>query len=129
MVTNQAKTPLIWKPLKKVRTKPAWKIVNDYLYYMEILSTIQKKLQQVKPDLMSKYHISTIGLFGSVVRKDFTSESDIDIVVDFSRPIGVEFIDLANEIELVLNRRVDLVSRAGIKPGYLCTIESEIVYV
>ncbi len=96
---------------------------------MQMLSVIQSKLKQIKPGLTSKYHVSSIGLFGSVVRNDFTNESDIDIVVEFSEPIGVEFIDLANEIELILKRKVDLVSKAGIKPGYLKAIESEIVYV
>ncbi len=94
-----------------------------------MLTTIQNKLKQLKPGLVSKYHVSTIGLFGSVVRNDFTNESDIDIVVDFSEPIGVEFIDLADEIELMLKRKIDLVSKAGIKPGYFRAIEPEIVYV
>ncbi len=96
---------------------------------MQILSAIQNKLKQIKPELILKYHVRSIGLFGSVVRNDFTNESDIDIVVDFSEPIGIEFIDLANEIESLLNRKVDLVSKAGIKPGYFRAIESEIVYV
>ena len=96
---------------------------------MQILSAIQNKLKQIKPELILKYHVRSLGLFGSVVRNDFTNESDIDIVVDFSEPIGIEFIDLANEIESLLNRKVDLVSKAGIKPGYFRAIESEIVYV
>ena len=96
---------------------------------MDMLSAIQKKLKHIKPELISKYHISSIGLFGSVVRKDFTNESDIDIVVDFSKPIGIEFIDMANEIESILNRKVGLVSKAGIKPGYLLEIEPEIIYI
>ena len=96
---------------------------------MEIRSTIQEKLKLVKPELVSKYHISSLGLFGSVVRNDFTNDSDVDIVVEFSEPIGIEFIDLANEIELLLKRKIDLVSKAGIKPGYFQAIEPEIVYV
>jgi predicted nucleotidyltransferase len=81
------------------------------------------------PGLVSRYHISSLGLFGSVVRSDFSSQSDIDIMVDFSKPIGIAFIDLANELELRLNRRVDLVSKKGIKPAYFSKIEQEIVYV
>jgi predicted nucleotidyltransferase len=96
---------------------------------MEMLATIRKKLQEIKPELVSKYHISSIGLFGSVFRDDFTPESDIDIVVDFSRPIGIEFIDLANELEAIFKRRIDLVSKNGIKPGYMKAIQSEIIYV
>jgi predicted nucleotidyltransferase len=68
-------------------------------------------------------------LFGSIVRNDFTDENDIDIIVDFSAPIGIEFIDLANELELKLDRRVDLVSMGGVKPAYFRVIEPQIVYV
>lgn len=70
-----------------------------------------------------------MGLFGSVVRDDFSLDSDIDIVVDFSQPIGIEFIDLAMELEALLQRKVDLVSRDGIKPKYFIEIQRDIVYV
>ncbi len=96
---------------------------------MVALSSIREKLELVKPDLMSKYHVRTIGLFGSVVRDDFTNNSDIDIVVDFSVPIGIEFVDLAADLEALLGRNVDLVSLKGIKPGYLEHIKAEIIYV
>ena len=96
---------------------------------MSYLSTIQEKLRQVKSKLTEKYHVNSIGLFGSIVRTDFTPESDIDIVVDFSQPIGIEFIDLANELEKLLGRKVDLVSRAGIRPQYYQAIEPDILYV
>ena len=56
------------------------------------LSTIQEKLRQIKPKLSAKYHVNAIGLFGSIVRTDFKPESDLDIMVDFSRPIGIEFV-------------------------------------
>jgi len=96
---------------------------------MNDLLSIKKELQLLKPSLISKYNISELGLFGSVVRNDFSSESDIDILVGFSRPIGIEFIDLAEELEASLNRKVDLVSRNGIKPQYFQAIQSELVYV
>ena len=96
---------------------------------MSYLSTIQNKLRRIKPQLSEKYHVNSIGLFGSIVRNDFSPESDIDIVVDFNRPIGIEFVDLADELEKLLNRKVDLVSRAGIKPQYYRAIEPEILYV
>lgn len=96
---------------------------------MSYLSTIQNKLRQIKPELSEKYHVSTIGLFGSIVRTDFRPDSDIDIVVDFDKPIGIEFVDLADELEELLQRKVDLVSRSGIKPQYYKAIEQEILYV
>ncbi|MBU1822229.1 MAG: nucleotidyltransferase family protein, partial [Bacteroidetes bacterium] len=85
---------------------------------MNNLQSIQQILRQLKPELMSKYHVLTLGLFGSVVRDDFTADSDVDILVDFSQPIGIEFVDLADYIEEKLNKKVDFVSRQGIKEKY-----------
>ena len=87
------------------------------------------ELKQLKPVLAEKYNVSSIGLFGSVVRNDFTAFSDIDILVDFSKPIGIEFIDLADLIEAKLKTPVDLVSKKGIKQKYYAAIEREIIYV
>ena len=93
------------------------------------LDNIVNNLRQLKPLLAEKYHVSSIGLFGSVVRNDFTALSDIDIIVDFSKPIGIEFIELADLIETKLQTRVDLVSQKGIKKQYYEAIATEIIYV
>jgi len=93
------------------------------------LATIKNILLQLKPELVEKYHISSIGLFGSVVRDDFSEKSDIDIIVDFSKPIGIEFIELADYLESKLDKNIDLVSKKGIKQNYLRAIEPEIIYV
>lgn len=70
----------------------------------------------MKDELVAKYNVSSLGLFGSVVRDDFNHiSSDIDIIVDFSLPIGIEFVDLADFLESKLNKPVDLVARAGVK--------------
>lgn len=96
---------------------------------MTYLEEVQSVLKQLKPQLMSKYGVSSLGLFGSIVRDDFTDQSDIDIVVEFSKPIDTDFFNLADELEEKLNRKVDLVSRNGIKPRYYEAIEPEILYV
>ena len=96
---------------------------------MSDLNSIKQILTQLKPELTNKYHVSSIGLFGSIVRDDFNSNSDIDIIVDFSKPIGIEFIDLAEFIERKLKKSVDLVSKNGVKQKYFRTFESEIIYV
>ena len=96
---------------------------------MSDLNSIKQILTQLKPELTDKYHVSSIGLFGSIVRDDFNSNSDIDIIVDFSKPIGIEFIDLAEFIERKLKKSVDLVSKNGVKQKYFRTFESEIIYV
>lgn len=96
---------------------------------MEQLSEIKQVLAQIKPELTRRFHVQSLGLFGSVVRDDFSQSSDIDIIVDFDRPIGIEFIDLAQFIEQRLQKKVDLVSRRGVKDKYFNVIEREIVYV
>ena len=90
---------------------------------------IYKVLEQNKDLLFSQYPIKSIGLFGSAVRDDFQENSDIDILVDFNEPIGIEFIDLADTLEKILNHKVDLVSRNGIKPKYFKEIEKDLIYV
>jgi uncharacterized protein len=97
---------------------------------MSYFTDIKDSLQRIKPLLVDKYHVNTIGLFGSIVRDDFSPDkSDIDILVDFSDPIGIEFVDMADMIERELKRKVDLVSKKGIKAKYLQQIEPEIIYV
>jgi len=97
---------------------------------MSYLTEIQDSLSRIKPILVDKYNVSTIGLFGSIVRNDYSPvSSDIDILVDFNKPIGIEFIDLADFIEKTLLKKVDLVSKKGIKNKYFSQIEQEIIYV
>jgi uncharacterized protein len=96
---------------------------------MEQLTEIKQILAQLKPELSRRFHVQSLGLFGSVVRDDFSPSSDIDIIVDFNRPVGIEFIDLAQYIEERLQKKIDLVSRGGVKDKYFKSIEQEIVYV
>lgn len=96
---------------------------------MTELTSIKRILTHLKPELAEKYFVNSIGLFGSIVRDDFTQKSDVDIIVDFSKPVGVEFIDLADYLESKLSKKIDLVSRNGVKPKYFHQIESEIIYV
>ncbi len=93
------------------------------------LADVKAILTQLKPELCNKYGVDTLGLFGSIVRDDYNDESDIDIIVTFSRRVGMEFIDLADELESILKRKVDLVSKNGVKERYLRVIEPQIVYV
>ena len=96
---------------------------------MKELATIKEIIKELKPELEKKFHVSSIGVFGSVARNDYSENSDVDIIVDFSQPIGIEFIDLADLLEEKFHEQVDLVSKKGIKPQYFSSIENEIVYV
>jgi predicted nucleotidyltransferase len=102
----------------------------SYICFMPNIETIKDTLHKLKPELSKKFHVAKIGLFGSIVRSDFSPEkSDIDILVDFSSPIGIEFIDLADFLEAHIHHKIDLVSKKGVKEAYMKEIESEIIYV
>jgi predicted nucleotidyltransferase len=90
---------------------------------------IANMLTANKSQLITKYHLKSIGIFGSFTREDFTDESDIGILIDYDQPLGIEFIDLAIELEKILNHKVDLVSKNGVKPKYFKEILKDIVYV
>jgi len=86
-------------------------------------------LRDAKPILISKFPIKKLAVFGSVSRQVDKENSDIDILVEFERSVGMEFIHLCYELERLLNRKVDLVSRNGIKQKYFNEIEQELIYV
>lgn len=90
---------------------------------------ILQKLSSLKPLLLSKYPIKELGLFGSYARNEASENSDIDIIVEFSKPVGFAFLDLADELECAFNCKVDLVSKKGIKPTYFQSISEDLVYV
>ena len=92
--------------------------------------TILATLKRIKPSLEKKYGVKDLALFGSYSRNTAVEgKSDVDVMVDFSQPIGLAFVDLADELELLLQLKVDLVSRGGIKPKYFSAIEPDLIYV
>ena len=93
------------------------------------LLDIKNTLLAHKQRLSSKYGLSNLAIFGSYARNQQTEESDLDILVEFNRPIGLEFIDLADELEHILKLKVDLVSKKGLKERHLKSIEKELEYV
>lgn len=96
---------------------------------MKTLEQFKEILAIQKPKLMRKYHLKKLGVFGSYVRGDETQTSDLDVMVDFERPIGLDFVTLADELELLLGVKVDLVSVNAVKPRMMESIKEELVYV
>lgn len=96
----------------------------------EILNNVQMKLKSGLSEICLKYPVASLALFGSVLRDDFDPEkSDIDILVEFNGDIGWEFFDLEAELGQLIGRKVDLVSRRGLKPYYWENIKNEVQYV
>lgn len=97
---------------------------------MKSFNDIQILLKNHKSYLSHKYGVKTLGLFGSLVRNEINSESDIDVLVEFEKPISLfTFIDMENDLTKVLGRKVDLVSQKALKHYIGEQIRSEVVYV
>lgn len=96
---------------------------------MKTLQEIKVTLNNNRNQLFEKYPIRTLAIFGSYARNEQSEKSDVDLIVEFKDKIGMEFIDLADEIENILDSKVDLISRNGIKERYYQAIKSDLIYV
>ena len=66
-----------------------------------------------------KNRVKSLAVFGSVLRADFRSDSDIDVLVEFERDAKVGFLAMGRmqrELTAIFQRQVDLVPRDGLKP-------------
>jgi predicted nucleotidyltransferase len=98
-------------------------------FFMKKLSEIKSLLELHKGDIKDKYNIKRIGIFGSVARGEADELSDIDILVEFDKPIGLDFVLLADEIENILGVKIDLVTENAIKPKMFEFIKQDLIYV
>lgn len=96
---------------------------RDYRYYVEVL---RKHL----PELRQKYSVKSLGVFGSYVRGEQHTDSDLDVLVDFDdAPSLVKFIQLEEQLEQFTGIDVDLVMVSGLKPNIGRRILREVVTV
>ncbi len=90
-------------------------------------------LREKYPHLVAEYGIKKIGLFGSYAKGIPDETSDVDIVVEFERPIGFRFIEFTEYLERLLDKKVDVLTHAGIQGIRISRIakdiEESIVYV
>lgn len=91
--------------------------------------TIHLTLAKHKQRLFSNYPLRSMALFGSYASGTATEFSDIDILVDFNEPVGFEIVDLAIELESLLERKVDLTTVKALKPALWAFVEPQLQYV
>ncbi|MEM9770875.1 MAG: nucleotidyltransferase family protein [Cyanobacteria bacterium P01_D01_bin.73] len=97
---------------------------------MKNFSEVQRSLQEQKPYLQEHYRVKELGVFGSYVRGEQTEESDVDVLVEFSRvPSLLRFINLENYLSDRLGIKVDLVHKQGLKPRLGERILNEVIYL
>ncbi|OHB76491.1 MAG: nucleotidyltransferase [Planctomycetes bacterium RBG_16_55_9] len=90
-------------------------------------------LRRELPYLIHEYGVSRIGLFGSYAKGTQAEDSDVDVVVEFDRPIGLRFVEFGEYLEKHLGKKTDILTPAGIKGirlGNIAeSIRKDIVYV
>ena len=96
---------------------------------MGTLADILSVLRRERARLFANYGLKSMAVFGSATREDFTAESDVDIMVEFERPIGMDFFDLEQDLACIVSRKVDLVMRTAVKPHYMEFIQKDLKYV
>lgn len=90
---------------------------------------IKQLLRDNKERLFKTYPLTSMALFGSYADGTATENSDVDILVEFGRPVGFECIDLSIELENLLQKPVDLVTRQAVKQKLLPYISRQLYYV
>jgi len=84
---------------------------------MKKFDEIKKILLEHKPIFTKKFKVKEIAIFGSYVRGEYKEDSDIDILVEFSEPVGLfAFLDLEEYLQQLLGTKVELVSKKALKP-------------
>jgi hypothetical protein len=94
------------------------------------LDQIRAVLRDALPALQTKYHVTSLAVFGSYVHRTASESSDIDLLVSFSDPPGLlRFIELESLLSARLGVNVDLVMRDALKPRIGRRVLSEAVPV
>lgn len=80
-------------------------------------SEVLRILHQQRMELAGQYHVASLSLFGSVARDEARPDSDVDLLVEFSQPVGLfQFIELQQKLEALLGSKVDLGTPRSLKP-------------
>lgn len=79
----------------------------------QVIRVLRKQL----PQLRARYGVEKMAVYGSVAQDTARKRSDVDILVQLSRPLGLEFVQLAYDLEKSLGRKVDLATFDAFQQG------------
>ena len=118
------------KRFKIKEVNPSINRVRRMLTSEEILRKIEENIDEIK-----RFGVKRIGLFGSYVRGEQRAESDVDILVEFEKGKATfdNFLDLAEYLEKLLGKKIDLLTKEGVRSiriGHIRKeIEENVIYV
>ena len=90
---------------------------------------IEEQLLATKGFLKKKYGIKKLGIFGSYSRNLQTETSDLDILVEFEKEVGLEFLEIKFFLEFLLEIKVDLATEGMLKPVIRERVLNEVIYI
>jgi hypothetical protein len=97
---------------------------------MKSIQQIRDKLERHRTELVDRFYITEIGVFGSVARNEQTEFSDLDILVEFSKtPSFLKYMDLEIYLSNLLEIKVDLVMKTALKQSISTNVLSEVIYL
>ena len=89
----------------------------------EIVNVINKN-----SDILKKYGVKKLELFGSYVKGEQRNDSDIDFLVEFNRPNFENFMDLAFFLEDLFGKKVELITKGSMSPYIEPYVEKELIW-
>jgi len=96
----------------------------------KIDKNLASKIKKIRPQLIDDFGVSKIGIFGSYSRGEETKNSDIDVLVEFKKPVNLfEFSRLKLFLSDFLGIHVDLVTPGALKPLIKDKILENVAYL
>lgn len=87
-------------------------------------------LRQHQPDLATRYHVRSLGVFGSYLQGKQKKNSDLDVLVELGDDISlIKFIEMENYLSDLLGVRVDLVEKQSLKPSIGQRVLQQVVQI
>jgi len=97
---------------------------------MITVTHIKKQLVTYRPNLVAQYQVASLGIFGSYIRQQQRTDSDLDLLVTFQElPSLLKFIQLEHYLSDLLGVKVDLVLKDDLKPHLGEQILREVVFI
>jgi len=86
-------------------------------------------IKRLLPVLRSNFFVSRIGYFGRVVPDRRYPTHDIDLLVEFAKPVGWKFFELEEYLEYKLNRKIDITTEAGLSASIKSQVLEKVVFI
>ncbi len=88
--------------------------------------SIVSKLREDLDILTNEYSVEKIGIFGSYANNSNNDDSDIDLVVNFKKPIGFKYFELIEFLEKKFGKKIDIITDKGLNGIRVSNVEKSI---